>query len=93
MLLQASFAGDAEGDSEEAAGGRGVVQTAAAPAGRGGEEAPHDPDRGTETARPAKEVSTIPQTALWVYNVTNSSVCASCHKKLYLICVSCQKQL
>lgn len=70
MLLQTSFAGDAEGDGEEAAGGGGVVQTAAAPAGRGGEEAPHDPDRGTETGRPAKEVSVILQTALWVYHVT-----------------------
>lgn len=66
-----------------------MVQTAAAPAGRGGEEAPHDPDRGTETARPAKEVSTIPQTALWVYNVTNSSVCASCHKK-FCVCIMSQ---
>lgn len=70
MLLQTSFAGDAEGDGEEAAGGGGVVQTAAAPAGRGGEEAPHDPDRGTETGRPTKEVSVILQTALWVYHVT-----------------------
>lgn len=50
-----------------------MVQTAAAPAGRGGEEAPHDPDRGTETGRPAKEVSVILQT--------------SCHIKLCLICV------
>lgn len=66
-----------------------MVQTAAAPAGRGGEEAPHDPDRGTETARPAKEVSTIPQTALWVYNVTNSSVCASCHSQ-FCVCIMSQ---